>query len=327
LYIALCDHCSPFYGDVSQEIAELRVVTWCREYARIAGNHVDSSGNHPVHTFFYSETDYNPQFLDALYRISKTGIADVEIMIDHDHDTPLNFRRKLEEFRDVLFHHHGLLRKNHDGQISYGFIHGHWALNNSRPDGKWCGVPQEIPILRETGCYADFTYPSAPDITQPSIINAIYFADTLPGIPATHEPDAIVGKGAWDEKKLLFIQGPLSITGHDRFPLIPSIDRGELSSRAPFHEKRLRVWLSRSPMIRGTHTALFIKLFTCGMIDHNIRYLMGSDGLERLWSSLEHLHTKDVQYRTHYVSAWSMYDKIRQICIDNSSKSYNRQTI
>jgi hypothetical protein len=51
--------------------------------------------------------------------------------------------------------------------IRYGFIHGNWALCNSRPDGDWCGVNEELGILAETGCYADFTFPSLPSETQP----------------------------------------------------------------------------------------------------------------------------------------------------------------
>ena len=65
----------------------------------------------------------------------------------------------------------------------YAFIHGNWALCNSRPDGDWCGVNEELGILAETGCYADFTFPSAPSPTQPRMVNAIYYAHDTPGHP------------------------------------------------------------------------------------------------------------------------------------------------
>src|SRR5438132_607974 len=77
------------------------------------------------------------------------------------------FRRKLVWFRDVLAQRHGLLARDRTtGALGYGFIHGNWALCNSRPDGRWCGVNNELEILRATGCYADFTMPSAPHPTQ-----------------------------------------------------------------------------------------------------------------------------------------------------------------
>jgi hypothetical protein len=51
-----------------------------------------------------------------------------------------------------LHQRHGLLRKDPvTGQVLYAFIHGNWALCNSRPDGRWCGVKEEIKILLETG--------------------------------------------------------------------------------------------------------------------------------------------------------------------------------
>ena len=37
----------------------------------------------------------------------------------------------------------------------FGFIHGNWCLDNSRADGRWCGLNNELILLRELGCYAD----------------------------------------------------------------------------------------------------------------------------------------------------------------------------
>ncbi len=52
---------------------------------------------------------------------------------------------------------------------------GYWAVK--RADRRWCGVDEEIPLLWDTGCYADYTFPSAPDECQPNIVNQIYKAD------------------------------------------------------------------------------------------------------------------------------------------------------
>ncbi len=45
------------------------------------------------------------------------------------------------------------------GRPAWAFIHGNWALANGRPDGRWCGVDDELALLHELGCYADFTFP------------------------------------------------------------------------------------------------------------------------------------------------------------------------
>ena len=43
-------------------------------------------------------------------------------------------------------------------------------------DGRWCGLNNEIGLLCRLGCYADFTFPSAPSETQPAMVNAIYYS-------------------------------------------------------------------------------------------------------------------------------------------------------
>ncbi|HEX2959664.1 MAG TPA: hypothetical protein VHO70_22700 [Chitinispirillaceae bacterium] len=323
VYIAFCDHYRPFTGKVSQEIAELRVVTWCREYERIARQHIDSSGNHPVHTVFYSESDYNPYFLDTIARCCRNGLMDVEILIDHNRDTPGNFKRKIEEYRDVLFHHHGLLRKDMQGKITYGFIHGRWALDNARPDGKFCGVHNEVSILKKTGCYADFTYPSAPDITQPPIINSIYFAPVGSRRFVSHEKGSLLQPGTWNFNDLLCIQGPLSITSNNPIHFPITVDRGEIGFNAPFSKNRMEKWLLRAPRINGNDSSIFLKLYTDGMVDKTIRYLFSENGLHQFWSTLEQCYDGNGFFRIHYVSAWSMYNKIRQLCTESSTLNIN----
>src|SRR5690606_38978244 len=104
-----------------------------------------------------------------------------------DGDTAESLEQKLVEFRDALHQQHGLLRRNdRTGQIEYGFIHGNWALCNSRPDRLLCGVDQELTVLLKTGCYADFTMPSAPSNTQTRTINSIYYAQDRPGRCKSH---------------------------------------------------------------------------------------------------------------------------------------------
>ena len=72
-------------------------------------------------------------------------------------------RASITQFCHVLHNDHGALSHHPEtGQLMYGFIHGNWTLDNSGHDGKLCGVNDELIVLKETGCYADFTYPSAP---------------------------------------------------------------------------------------------------------------------------------------------------------------------
>lgn len=181
------------------------------------------------------------------------GYGDVDIHLHHDNDTPENLRHTLEEFRDTLFYRHNLLRRDEQtGEIVYGFIHGNWALCNSRPDGRWCGVDQELSILKETGCYADFTMPSAPSDTQTSTINSIYYARDLPGQRKSHDSGirARVGQTAPDDH-LLMIQGPLQLDWKNRkLGLLPRIENADLHATAPPTHRRMQMWLRA-----GVHVA------------------------------------------------------------------------
>ena len=83
-----------------------------------------------------------------------------------------NLRQTIDQYLR-LYAGHGHLCRDGD-KLKYAFIHGNWCLANARRDGRWCGVDAELPVLFETGCYADFTFPAAPDESQPGIVNQIF---------------------------------------------------------------------------------------------------------------------------------------------------------
>ena len=201
LMVAVCDHYEPYRDGVDQATARGHVDRWVREFPAMAEPFRDADGRMPQHTFFYPEEEYDPACLEQLGRLMQQGCGEVEIHLHHRNDTAEGLREKLVRFRDLLHREHGMLgcrktevggRKPEKGERSsrppiselrsptYGFIHGNWSLCNSRPDGDWCGVNEELGVLAETGCYADLTFPSAPSPTQPRMVNAIYRASDRP---------------------------------------------------------------------------------------------------------------------------------------------------
>jgi len=282
LYAAFCNHLSPFRGNVSQEIAEHRIVTWQREYTHFASKHKDSLGNHPVHTFFYDEADYNPRFIDVLYRMCKSGIADVEILLRHNQNIPHNFKRKVEGFRDVLFHHHGLLRQNGEA-ISFAFVHDYCG---SHQQSDFCGASEKPLILKECGCYADFTL--------------------------TYRKKRATIKNSADD--LLLIEGPLGVSWKT---LLPRAENGEISARSRFTPRRARMWLNTVPQINGDTKNIFLKLHTYGAVDSTVRYLFGESGIHELYGYLEKAADSGSGLILHYVSAYEMYRKIEAVCQNN----------
>src|SRR5262249_60616622 len=138
LLLCLADHFKPRWGNATADVARRRVAGWVEEYPQLLGNFSDSDGQPPQHTFFYPLEEYEAEHLDALAELCRGGYGEVEVHLHHDHDTPEGLRERLLAFKELLAHQHGLLshRRGTD-ELVYGFIHGNWALDNSRPDGRW----------------------------------------------------------------------------------------------------------------------------------------------------------------------------------------------
>lgn len=308
VFIAVCDHYEPEWGQPSKQEALERVKRWVTEYPRLMAPFQDVDGRPPRHTCFFPQDQYQPEYLDRLGELVRAGFADVDVHLHHDDDTPDGLREKLESFRESLFHRHGLLRRDpQTGQIVWGFIHGNWALCNSRRDGRWCGVDQELPVLLETGCYADFTFPSAPSDTQPQTINSIYYAQDLPGKRKSHNFGIQARAGLRPpEQSLLMIQGPLLFDpGRRKFGVIPKIENGDLLGNHPPTLDRLRLWLKANITLPGRPRWRFVKLHTHGCNGRNMNMLLG-DPYVRFHQGLQQLAKEHPNFRYHYVTAWEM---------------------
>lgn len=314
IYFMFADHFEP-YGDGGKtptDKARSLVQEWLDKYPDIAKKYVDSNGNHPCHTFFYPEEQYDEKILDMLKNICNQGIGDIEIHLHHDNDTEEGLTAKLNYFKKILHERHGLLRKDKEnGKIIYGFIHGNWALCNSGKDGRLCGVNNELTVLKKTGCYADFTLPSAPSETQTAKINSIYYATQKRG-PKSHNRGVDVETGQKPTGTLLIIQGILGLSFSKRkYGLLPRIESGEIASHNPFLTERLKVWLRHCPRVRGAEHIGFIKIFTHGAQEKNLELLL-NDNYEYMLRTIEKVFLeKKIKY--YYVSAYKMFRKIKEL--------------
>ena len=186
---SICDHFEPFWNRADHKHCHRRTDTWVENIQSIASRHRDCLGNPPRYAFFYPIEEYNrrpygkdwPGCVTADWVKSRSTYIMITI--------PLKALNKpCSSYKKMLADEHGLLSiSRFSREIMYGFIHGNWALDNSRPDGRWCGVNNEISVLIETGCYADFTMPSAPSDTQTRTVNSIYYAIDDPEKPKSHD--------------------------------------------------------------------------------------------------------------------------------------------
>jgi hypothetical protein len=233
--------------------------------------------------------------------MAEQGIADVEVHLHHDGEGERNFVDRMAGFTETLFTRHGLLRKQ-AGRIRFGFIHGNWALDNSLPNGRLCGLNNEIALLRDLGCYADFTLPSAPSPAQTRIVNTIYWATDDVDRPKSHDSGIPLVPGGTQTGDLLMIPGPLALNGASRkFGIVPRVEVGELSACNPVTRARVRLWLRFAPRIGGD---VFIKLFSHGAKEDNCEALLKRD-LDAAFRLLRE-ECAALGASLHYVSAWAL---------------------
>jgi hypothetical protein len=314
VHILLCiaDHYEPQLGNAPPEVARARVERWLRDYPRLFSQFRDSDGRPPRHTFFYPAEEYEPEYLDALAGLCHRGFGEVEIHLHHDRDTAEGLRHKLLAFKEVLAQRHGLLARRRDtGAVAYAFIHGNWALCNSRPDGRWCGVNSELDILRQTGCYVDMTMPSAPSPTQTRKVNSIYYAWDRPGRPKSHGTGLDVGAGRPPDNALLLIQGPLALDwGRRKWGLFPGIENACLQGNQPPTMARLDLWLRAAVQVPARPDWYFVKLHTHGAKEWNQQVLLG-EAMVRFHQGLAARAAAEPQFHYHYVTAREMYNLAR----------------
>lgn len=323
VWVTIADHFEPWWRQPDAATALERVRRWTRLWPRIAARHLDSAGRPACYTFFYPEEQYEPRVLDELSRVRDAGMGDVEVHLHHDGDTEQSFVERVGAFLRRLHEGHGLLRKE-GGQIRFAFIHGNWALDNSLPGGRFCGLNNEITLLRDLGCYADFTLPSAPSPAQTRIVNTIYWAKDDPSRPKSHDTGVPVTPGGPIAGDLMMIPGPLTFNVREwRMPRVPKLECGELAGNCLPTRHRARLWLKVAPRLGND---VFIKLFSHGAPEKNAIALLDEGGLDR---TLEYVKAEAsaLGAEIFFVSAWQMWaaaDAVRRR-VDPKQEVYARR--
>jgi hypothetical protein len=314
IFFCLTDHFEPFWNGADRLVAVRRVEKWVTTYPKVADGFRDNSGRPPQHSFFYPAEEYDRQCVSMLADLQQKGYGSVEIHLHHDRDTSEGFREKIVRFRDTLNKEHGLLHVDaRTGGIEYAFIHGMFALDDSRPDGRWCGVRDEISILKETGCYADFTFPSAPDPTQPPVLNKIYYATDDPMRPKSHHTGVEAQFGRPASGDLLMVTGPLSIDWRRcKNGFLPGIENGAISGHYPQISRRVDNWVRVGIAIRDWPSWIFVKVHTHGAQESVMAFLF-NDGMKSLYSHLLAQYNDGRRYVLHFVRPREVYYCVRAL--------------
>lgn len=315
IFFCVVDHFEPFWKNDDARLALERMRGWRERYPRIAERHRDRGGRPPRHAFFYPAEDYQRSIgcVEMLAEMVRLGVAEVEVHLHHDHDNAANLRETLLRYTRTLRDQHGLLRDGANGP-AYAFIHGNWVLGNSGEKGAGCGVDNELEVLEETGCYADFTLPSAPHPSQPPVINRIYYAagDKARARAHFHGVDARVGVRGSNGP--LLVTGPLALNWKQRRRgIFPAIENGDLTGLNPPSPDRVDAWIRCGIHVAGFPRWIFVKTHTHGAQERNSDTLLGDgDGsLSALFADLRARYDDGERYVLHFSTPWEMYRAVK----------------
>ncbi|MCP4348220.1 MAG: hypothetical protein GY795_22185 [Desulfobacterales bacterium] len=309
VFFCLVDHYEPGTGGVSKEIELKRVEDLKMRYPKIANAHKDFYGNIPKRTWFFPPHYHRNYNLKNLVSLCEQGYGEIELHLHHGKhqpDTSENLKNTILQCVEE-YSRFGIFGEQ-SGNKKYGFIHGDWALANSRY-GRFCGVNDELKVLEETGCYADFTFP-APNEANPSQINSIYYASNKSNNPKSYNYGTEVVKGSAKTGDLMIIQGPV-------YPFLlwnkKTVVRclgDEISGRPPADKKRIDRWIKTKICIQGKRDFIFVKTHTHGATDSDA--VLGHE-IDEIFSYLETKYNDGNNYILHYVTARELYNIIKAV--------------
>jgi hypothetical protein len=310
IMLMVANHFEPGWSESGERVdwdtQRAKLDRWC-EQARSLGDAVrDTQGAAFRHTMFYPGEEYHAPLLDRMAELQRAGFGDVEVHLHHGverPDTAENLRRVLMDFRDLLAEEHSCLsRMDGVGPPMYAFVHGNLALANSA-GGRYCGVDSEMQILLETGCYADFTLPSAPDQSQVPRLNDIYQCGHSLTEARPHRSGPSVRRGVEARLPLIFT-GPLVFDWRRRvrgLP-VPRLDDGALAANYLPELTRFEHWRDAHISVRGRPDWIFIKLYCHGFFPQDESAMIG-DAMQRFLENLLELGERSGSFKLHFTTA------------------------
>lgn len=307
VFFLFVDHFEP---DLNEE----RVRRWAERYRALAARHHDHSGRAPQHTFFYpGEQIQNPRVMEELGNLTSSGLAEVELHYHHGGDTAATLRVKIRTAIDY-FQQFGFL-KTIDGQTRFGFVHGNFGLDNSMGDAM-CGVNGELRLLRELGCYGDFSFPSLFEDAQPPFVNTLYAArdDDEPKSYRRQWPLSML---ATNEADLLIFPGPLLFapTANPR-RLFIALDDGNVHPAVDASGDRVDRWVRANIHVPSRPDWVFVKAFAHGASSPADQESVLGPGVDAALSHFEQRYNDGRRYILHYITAREAYNLVRA-AVDN----------
>ena len=303
---------------------------WVDSLTPMAAPRVDSDGVHFQHSWFMlspanwfdiwgvGAPDFDPLhgYARKLNEATYAGVGEVDYHLHHG-VTDERTRTEAVAIAEVIdwtaqstarmTQHGAWITAEATPRIAYGFVHGMWALDNTRdPNGynQWCGVNEELPLLSSLGVYADFTFPAWGPM-EPLRNDVIMYAqdDTSSGSyknPANLQ-DVTVGLPPFGD--LMIIQGPKTNTN-----IGGGVD-------APATLARMDEWVGHNIRVVGNDDWIFVKVYTHGCVNisssQTARDYYWGPPMAQFLDDIETAYRDDPNWSLHYASAREMYNIVK----------------
>lgn len=279
---------------------------WMKGYPEMASKHVDRDGRHPQHSWFwfFSESDLTEKksFLAQLANLSYQGYGEIELHLHHGNDNEESFLKQMDEALLLSKQVGAMVTQESQPRQTFAFIHGMWGLDNSRGTG-FCGVNNELILLRTLGCYADFTIPSWGPM-HPKMVNRLYYATDDPLRPKSYDTGTVMEIGKPGVGDLLMFTGQ-SVVGFNS--ITPRYDHGEVDHEHLPAPQRIDSWVEKAVSVKGRPEWMFVKVFSHGALASDHEVMLG-EWADRLYSYLEERYNDGSNYVLHYVTAREAYN-------------------
>lgn len=311
IHVLFCmtDHYEPGSGGVSGAESKARVRRLLTDYPKLSDGHLDSDGRKPVRTWFIPPHYHDHNFLNDVTKLCADGYGEIELHLHHGKECP-DTSENLKKTLELCIEEYSKLGifGTVDGQKKYGFIHGDWALDNSR-NNQFCGVNDEISVLKETGCYADYTFPS-PNEASPRQMNSIFYATDDPLEPKSHDRGDKVEVGGLKKDDLMIIQGPLYPYFKNAKPWSLRISGDDIDGQPKINGHRLDSCIRTGVSVKGKENWIIVKMHTHGATDGDA--VLG-DEMDEIFTHLESNYNDKEKFFLHYLSARELYNVIKAL--------------
>lgn len=278
---------------------------WCEKFRILSDKYRDDFGNRFRYTWFYPYDHHVDEVVRDLSCMALDGYGEIEfhwhIGMEGEHDmTCDNFSEKTGEAVKWFQQFGAMITEEEHPRSAFAYIAGVWDLDASQTPRSH-GLTNQLDVLRENGCYADFTFSTLGASSQPYKINSLYYVVDDPDKPKSYDTgtDAEVGKPV--DGKLMIFEGPLTIDWNGY------MEYGAIETDPRFHPDRIPKWLKANIHVKGRPEWVFVKVFSHGaqaskvVLDHDME-----DMLKELKD-----YTSSRGIKLHFMSTREAYNVVK----------------